>query len=42
MALEIQQTMTRFKRQNGEPLSMRIGIHTGPVGRGISASKSQL
>jgi class 3 adenylate cyclase len=39
MALDIQEVIGNFKRQNGEPLSMRIGIHTGPVVAGIIGKK---
>jgi len=31
MALDIQEILTRFRLPSDEPLSMRIGIHTGPV-----------
>ncbi len=39
MALDIQQTISRFKRQDGTPVEMRIGIHTGPVIAGIIGVK---
>ena len=39
MALDIKEIIGNFKRQNGEPLSMRIGIHTGPVVAGIIGKK---
>jgi adenylate cyclase len=39
MALDIQNIISNFKRVNGDPLSMRIGIHTGPVVAGIIGKK---
>jgi adenylate cyclase len=39
MALDIMGMAGRFKRQNGEALSMRIGIHSGPVIAGIIGRK---
>jgi adenylate cyclase len=35
MALDIQSTIAQFKVDNDKPLSMRIGIHTGPVVAGV-------
>ncbi len=39
MALDMQQEITNFKRDNGEPFSLRIGIHTGPVVAGVIGMK---
>jgi len=39
MALEMQQAITDFKRDNGEPFQVRIGIHTGPVVAGVIGMK---
>jgi PAS domain S-box-containing protein len=39
MALEMQQEIVSFKRDNGEPFSLRIGIHTGPVVAGVIGMK---
>ncbi len=39
MALDIKEVIGNFKRLNGDPLSMRIGIHTGPVVAGIIGKK---
>jgi adenylate cyclase len=39
IALEMQQTIGRFKRDNGEPFRIRIGINTGPVVAGVIGSK---
>ncbi len=39
MALEMQQAITTFKRDNGEPFQVRIGIHTGPVVAGVIGMK---
>lgn len=39
MALDIMTMIGRFKRQDGEALSMRIGIHSGPVIAGIIGKK---
>ncbi|CAB5133165.1 Chemotaxis regulator - transmits chemoreceptor signals to flagellar motor components CheY [Olavius algarvensis associated proteobacterium Delta 3] len=38
MALDIQEILIRFRLPSNEPLSMRIGIHTGPVRVGILES----
>jgi adenylate cyclase len=35
MALDIQSTIARFKVDDDKPLSIRIGIHTGPVVAGV-------
>jgi len=35
MALDIREAISHYTSQNGETLSMRIGIHTGPVIAGI-------
>jgi len=35
MSLDIQSTSAQFKVDNDKPLSMRIGIHTGPVVAGV-------
>ncbi len=39
MALDIQETVTQFSLNDNEPLSVRIGIHTGPVVAGIIGTK---
>jgi len=39
MALEMQQEITNFKKDNGEPFTLRIGIHTGPVVAGVIGMK---
>jgi class 3 adenylate cyclase len=39
MALEMQETMTRFNAGRVEALGLRIGIHTGPVIAGVIGSK---
>ncbi len=39
MALDILEEMPRFSRVNGNPLSMRIGINTGPVVAGVIGTK---
>jgi class 3 adenylate cyclase len=35
MALDMRKGVLQFKWENGKPLSMRIGIHTGPVVAGV-------
>ncbi len=35
MALEMQQVVKKFRRQDGSPFRLRIGIHTGPVVAGV-------
>ncbi|MGB5962972.1 MAG: adenylate/guanylate cyclase domain-containing protein [Coleofasciculaceae cyanobacterium] len=39
MALEMQQEITKFKQDNGEAFTLRIGIHTGPVVAGVIGMK---
>lgn len=39
LALEMQQAMTGFERQSGEPLQLRIGIHVGPVVAGVIGTR---
>ncbi len=39
MALDILEEMPRLSRINGSPLSMRIGINTGPVVAGVIGTK---
>ncbi len=35
MALDMQREIRLFKRENGQPFQLRIGIHTGPVIAGV-------
>jgi class 3 adenylate cyclase len=35
MALDMQQEISRFKRDDGEPFLIRIGINSGPVVAGV-------
>lgn len=39
MALELRTVITGFKRENGEPLCLRIGLHSGPVIAGVIGTK---
>ncbi len=39
MALDMQQEITRFKRSDGKPFYLRIGINTGPVVAGVIGTK---
>lgn len=39
MALDMQQEITRFKRHDGKPFGLRIGINTGPVVAGVIGTK---
>ncbi|MGJ3252574.1 MAG: PAS domain S-box protein [Elainellaceae cyanobacterium] len=39
MALDMQDKIIRFKRDNGEPFQLRIGIHAGPVVAGVIGIK---
>lgn len=39
MALDMQQAITQFKTPDQQPISLRIGIHTGPVVAGIIGTR---
>lgn len=39
MALDMQQEITHFQREDGQSFSLRIGIHTGPVVAGVIGLK---
>ncbi|HEY9599327.1 MAG TPA: adenylate/guanylate cyclase domain-containing protein, partial [Cyanophyceae cyanobacterium] len=39
MALDMQQEISHFKRHDGTPFYLRIGIHTGPVVAGVIGMK---
>ena len=39
MALDMQQAISHFKRDNDEPFYLRIGINTGPVVAGVIGTK---
>lgn len=39
MALDMQQEISRFQREDGKSFSLRIGIHTGPVVAGVIGLK---
>ncbi|NET88056.1 MAG: transporter substrate-binding protein [Kamptonema sp. SIO1D9] len=39
MALDMQREMANFKRSDGKPFNLRIGIHTGPVVAGVIGIK---
>ncbi|HEY9727148.1 MAG TPA: adenylate/guanylate cyclase domain-containing protein [Chroococcales cyanobacterium] len=39
MALDMQQEINRFKRNDGKPFDLRIGINTGPVVAGVIGTK---
>lgn len=39
MALDMQQEIARFKRNDGKPFDLRIGINTGPVVAGVIGTK---
>ncbi|MBD0363507.1 MAG: PAS domain S-box protein, partial [Coleofasciculus sp. C3-bin4] len=39
MALDMQQAITRFQRNDGKPFDLRIGINTGPVVAGVIGTK---
>ena len=39
MALDMQTAIAQFSRETGQALSMRIGIHTGPVVAGVIGTK---
>jgi class 3 adenylate cyclase len=39
MAIDMQREIRRFHRETGEPLSLRIGINTGPVVAGVIGAK---
>lgn len=42
MALDMQRQITRFQRETGEPLRLRIGINTGPVVAGVIGARKLL
>ena len=39
MALELRTVIAGFKRETGEPLQLRIGLHSGPVIAGVIGTK---
>ncbi|AMW27659.1 transporter substrate-binding protein [Arthrospira platensis] len=39
MALDMQREIVRFRRQDGEPFNLRIGINTGPVVAGVIGTR---
>jgi adenylate cyclase len=39
MALDMQRAIVQFRAENGKPLSIRIGIHTGPVVAGVIGTR---
>jgi adenylate cyclase len=39
MALDMQRAISCFRKQDGEPLAMRIGINSGPVVAGVIGAK---
>src|SRR5205823_5449110 len=39
MAIEMRSEIARFRRDNGEPLKLRIGINTGPVVAGVIGTR---
>jgi PAS domain S-box-containing protein len=39
MALDLQQAIAQFTTQDGQPLALRIGIHTGSVVAGITGTR---
>jgi PAS domain S-box-containing protein len=39
MALDMQQAIARFQRNDGKPFALRIGINTGPVVAGVIGTK---
>ena len=39
MALEMQQAIANFRRDDGQPFQLRIGINTGPVVAGVIGIK---
>lgn len=39
MAIEMQDEIARFRGETGEPLQLRVGIHSGPVVAGVIGTK---
>ena len=39
MAIDLQSAMTQFTTQDGQPIHLRVGIHTGPVIAGIIGTR---